>query len=149
MKPAVLRYHANRRTGLLLAISSLAIAIIDHPLALAKEISFATLTSSQLAAMLEKKDFFFVNVHTPYEGEIKNTDAFIAFDKVADNLDKLPKDRTARNCLYAAALYSIFAVISLVCYSQAPPPKVPEVRRVPEEYEQHEQDEADEGTRLL
>jgi len=100
MKPAVLRYHANRRTGLLLAISSLAIAIIDHPLALAKEISFATLTSSQLAAMLEKKDFFFVNVHTPYEGEIKNTDAFIAFDKVADNLDKLPKDRTARIVLY-------------------------------------------------
>ena len=100
MKPAVLRYHANRRTGLLLAISSLAIAIIDHPLALAKEISFATLTSSQLAAMLEKKDFFFVNVHTPYEGEIKNTDAFIAFDKVADNLDKLPKDKTARIVLY-------------------------------------------------
>jgi len=100
MKSAVLRYHANRRTGLLLAISSLAIAIIDHPLALAKEISFATLTSSQLAAMLEKKDFFFVNVHTPYEGEIKNTDAFIAFDKVADNLDKLPKDRTARIVLY-------------------------------------------------
>ena len=100
MKSAVLRCHANRRTGLLLAISSLAIAMIDHPLALAKEISFATLTSSQLAAMLEKKDFFLVNVHTPYEGEIKNTDAFIAFDKVADNLDKLPKDRTARIVLY-------------------------------------------------
>jgi rhodanese-related sulfurtransferase len=50
--------------------------------------------------MLERKDFFFVNVHTPLEGEIKNTDAFIVFDKIADNLDKLPKDRTANIVLY-------------------------------------------------
>ena len=50
--------------------------------------------------MLERKDFFFVNVHTPYEGEIKYTDAFIVFDKIADKLDKLPKDRTANIVLY-------------------------------------------------
>uniref|UniRef100_UPI0037045629 rhodanese-like domain-containing protein n=1 Tax=Mesorhizobium atlanticum TaxID=2233532 RepID=UPI0037045629 len=67
---------------------------------LAEEVKFTTLTSVQLAAMLEKKDFFFVNVHTPYEGEIKDTDAFIVFDKIADNLDKLPKDRSAKIVLY-------------------------------------------------
>jgi rhodanese-related sulfurtransferase len=55
---------------------------------------------AQESAMLERKDFFFVNVHTPYEGEIKNTDAFIVFDKIADNLDKMPKDRTANIVLY-------------------------------------------------
>ena len=66
----------------------------------AEEVKFTTLTSFQLAAMLEKKDFFFVNVHTPYEGEIKNTDAFIIFDEIADKLDKLPKDRTAKIVLY-------------------------------------------------
>ena len=66
----------------------------------AEEVKFTTLTSFQLARMLEKKDFFFVNVHTPYEGEIRNTDAFIVFDKIADNLDKLPKDRTAKIILY-------------------------------------------------
>jgi rhodanese-related sulfurtransferase len=57
-------------------------------------------TSAQLAKMLQQKDFFFVNVHTPYEGEIKDTDAFIVFDKIGDNLDKLPKNKDANIVLY-------------------------------------------------
>jgi rhodanese-related sulfurtransferase len=63
-------------------------------------IAFANLTSAQLATMLKKKDFFFVNVHIPYAGEIKNTDAFIAFDKIAVSLDKLPAEKSARIVLY-------------------------------------------------
>jgi hypothetical protein len=30
----------------------------------------------QLKGMLDKKDFVFINVHTPYAGEIANTDPF-------------------------------------------------------------------------
>ena len=48
---------------------------------------YTTLDSVQLATMLQNRDFFFVNVHIPYEGEIEGTDALIAFDKIADNLD--------------------------------------------------------------
>ena len=59
-----------------------------------------TLTSPQLAAMLRRKDFYFVNVHVPYEGEIKDTDAFIVYDKIAENLDKLPRDKNANIVLY-------------------------------------------------
>ena len=62
--------------------------------------NFTTLTSAQLATMLLKKDFFFVNVHIPYEGEIKNTDTFIPYDKIADNLYKLPTDKNAKIVLY-------------------------------------------------
>lgn len=62
--------------------------------------NFATISSTQLAAMLQQKDFLFINVHIPYEGEIKNTDTFIPYDTIADNLDKLPKDKNAKIVLY-------------------------------------------------
>ena len=64
------------------------------------EPGFSTITSDQLAARLARKDFFFVNVHIPYEGEIEQTDAYIAFDKIAENLDRLPQDRNAEIVLY-------------------------------------------------
>lgn len=63
-------------------------------------VTFATLTSAQLAPMLKKKDFFLVNVHIPYAGEITSTDAFIAYDKIAASLDQLPKDKSAKIVLY-------------------------------------------------
>lgn len=58
------------------------------------------ITSPELAARLAKKDFFLVNVHIPYEGEIEQTDAFIAYDTIAASLDKLPRDRNARIVVY-------------------------------------------------
>ena len=88
----------SRRTAILTAIA--AAVTMSGGSTEAEEAKFTTLTSFQLAEMLKKKDFFFVNVHTPYEGEIRNTDAFIVFDKIADNLDKLPKDRSAKIVLY-------------------------------------------------
>ena len=53
-----------------------------------------------LKAMLETKDFFFVNVHVPYEGEIENTDAFVPFDQVATRLSEFPHDTGAKIVLY-------------------------------------------------
>ena len=54
----------------------------------------------ELKAMLEAKDFFFVNVHVPYEGEIEQTDAFIPFDQVASRLSEFPQDTGAKIVLY-------------------------------------------------
>ena len=54
----------------------------------------------ELKAMLEAKDFFFVNVHVPYEGQIEQTDAFIPFDQVATRLSEFPQDTGAKIVLY-------------------------------------------------
>lgn len=62
--------------------------------------TMAKITSPQLKTMLNRKDFFLVNVHVPYEGEIEKTDAFIAYDKVPENLGRLPKDRNAEIVVY-------------------------------------------------
>ena len=51
---------------------------------------YTTVTVSQLAGMLPEKNFTMINVHTPYEGEIPQTDFNIPFDRIAENLDKIP-----------------------------------------------------------
>ena len=96
----------------LLLVFGLAVSVVGPALAVAAAgaesgpasvqaaVNFTTLQSGQLDAMLKMKDFLFVNVHTPYEGEIRDTDVFIPYDRIGDNLDKLPKDKAAKIVLY-------------------------------------------------
>ena len=65
-----------------------------------EEVSFENITAVQLSAMLDNKDFFFVNVHSPYIGEIKDTDEFIFLSDIKDNLDKFPSDKSAKIVVY-------------------------------------------------
>ncbi len=53
-----------------------------------------------LKAMLKQKDFTFINVHVPYEGEIAGTDTFIPYDQIVANATNLPKDKNAPIILY-------------------------------------------------
>lgn len=63
-------------------------------------VAFQTITTEALAQMLEHKDFLLVNVHIPYEGEIAQTDAFIPFDQIGENLGLLPTDKSAPIVFY-------------------------------------------------
>ena len=54
----------------------------------------------ELKSMLDTKDFFFVNVHIPYEGELPNTDAFIPFDEISNKLDEFPPEKDAKVVVY-------------------------------------------------
>lgn len=60
---------------------------------------YVDISAEQLAAMLEQKDFLLVNVHVPYEGELPQTDLFIAYNQIGRNLDLLPA-KDARIVLY-------------------------------------------------
>ena len=62
--------------------------------------SYGHVSPAELDALLAHKDFVFVNVHTPYEGEIASTDAFIPYDEVGQNLGQLSADKAARIVLY-------------------------------------------------
>ena len=62
--------------------------------------AYADINPAQLADMLKHKDFFFVNTHIPYEGEIEPTDAFIPFDQTLQSLDQYPSDKDAKIVLY-------------------------------------------------
>ena len=62
--------------------------------------AFQQITPETLAGMLADKNFFFVNTHIPYEGEIAPTDAFIAYDETAQRLAEYPADKDAMIVLY-------------------------------------------------
>lgn len=51
---------------------------------------YVDILPSELDRMLADKDFAFVNVHVPYEGEIPETDLHLAFDSISQHLDQLP-----------------------------------------------------------
>ena len=62
--------------------------------------TYTNVAPGQLAVMLQKKDFFLVNTHVPYAGEIAGTDAFIPYDETASRLKQYPADKTAKIVLY-------------------------------------------------
>ena len=95
--------HMNKILSRRLILFAGAATIVGSLPASAEVAAVKKLTASQLATMLTIKDFFLVNVHIPYEGEIANTDAFIDYDTIADHLDKLPMDKNTSIVLYCRA----------------------------------------------
>jgi rhodanese-related sulfurtransferase len=63
-------------------------------------LSYTKIDAKGLADMLKRKDFLFVNVHIPYEGEIEKTDLFIPYNEIEENINKLPSDKDAGIVLY-------------------------------------------------
>jgi len=62
--------------------------------------SYDDITPAQLKGMLDNKDFLFVNVHIPYEAEIPQTDIFVPYNEIEQNLSEFPDNREAKIVLY-------------------------------------------------
>jgi rhodanese-related sulfurtransferase len=61
---------------------------------------YSDISVDQLQNMLNNKDFVFINVHIPFEGDIANTDLSIPYDEIDQHLDQLPAEQDARIVLY-------------------------------------------------
>ncbi len=62
--------------------------------------SYRNVAPTELNTMLANKDFTFVNVHIPYEGDLAKTDTSIPYNEIDKNLNKLPGDKNAKIVLY-------------------------------------------------
>jgi phage shock protein E len=77
--------------------------------------SYRDVSVPELQQMLENKDFVFVNVHIPFEGDIPNTDLSIPYNDIEYQLDELPADKDSKIVLYCRSdRMSIIAAEKLV-----------------------------------
>ncbi len=62
--------------------------------------SYTDVSADELHTMLTAKDFTFVNVHIPFDGDIPDTDISIPFDQIETHQDLLPADKDAKIVIY-------------------------------------------------
>ncbi len=57
-------------------------------------------SSQEFAKLAENKNTFILDVHTPKQTHIPGTSAFIPYDKINENIDKLPSDKSTPILVY-------------------------------------------------
>ncbi len=63
-------------------------------------IGFTNISAQELGQKLGNKDFFLLDVHIPEQEHINGTDAFIPYNEIESNLEKLPQDKNRPIVVY-------------------------------------------------
>lgn len=67
--------------------------------------TYTDVSAAEMQTMLVDKDFTFINVHIPFQGDIPSTDLSIPYDQFDQNLDELPADKGAKIVVYCRSGY--------------------------------------------
>lgn len=62
--------------------------------------SYVDILPVELNQMLDSKDFLFINVHIPNEGEIPGTDLHFPYDQISTLRSQLPEELESKIVLY-------------------------------------------------
>lgn len=62
--------------------------------------AYKNMTTDELNEQLKNKDFALIDVHIPEQEHIKGTNAFIPYDEIENQLEKLPSEKDAKIVLY-------------------------------------------------
>lgn len=62
--------------------------------------SYVVVSVQELQELLEDKDFTLINVHTPWQGDIPQTDQRLAYDQIEQSLAQLPAEKDSKIVVY-------------------------------------------------
>lgn len=66
----------------------------------AEEKGYIDITAPELREMLSDEELFLLDTHIPEQRHIRGTDAFVPFEEIEENLDKLPADKSTKIVVY-------------------------------------------------
>lgn len=62
--------------------------------------SYKMISVDELSQALKAKDFLFINVHIPVEGNIPGTDLDLPYNEIEKQINKFPADKNSKIILY-------------------------------------------------
>lgn len=62
--------------------------------------SYTVVSVQELQELLDDKDFTLINVHTPWQGDIPQTDQHLAYDQIEQSLAQLPAEKSTKIVVY-------------------------------------------------